>query len=258
MESQETTKQALSTVVNKSTPSIYASMSNFEDAQRIAQSLSASSLVPEAYRGNMANTLIALEMANRMGDSPFQVMQNLDIIHGKPGWKSTYIIAKINSCGKFSTPLRFTYTGEKGTDTWGCIAHAKDQFGETLESDEITIKMAKDEGWYSRKDKYGKETSKWQTMPKQMLSYRAASFFGKLYCPEILAGMQTAEETFDIQHEIVDDKSGAIDSLNKSLSKPNSTKTPAKQAKAAKVKKNAGETVDDVSHDPNKDDENLV
>jgi hypothetical protein len=58
--------------------------------------------------------------------------------------------------------------------------------------------MAKREGWYSRRDKYGNETSKWQTMPELMLRYRAAAFFGRLYAPEILMGMQANDEVEDI------------------------------------------------------------
>jgi len=51
--------------------------------------------------------------------------------------------------------------------------------------------MAVAEGWF------GKAGSKWQTMPEVMLRYRAASFFGKLYAPELLMGIQTAEEIHD-------------------------------------------------------------
>ena len=49
----------------------------FEHAQRIAKVLSSSDLVPTQYKNNVANTLVALEMANRMGASPLMVMQNL-------------------------------------------------------------------------------------------------------------------------------------------------------------------------------------
>ena len=34
-------------------------------------------------------------------------------------------------------------------------------------------------------------------MPEVMIRYRAASFFGKLYAPEILNGMGTVEEAYD-------------------------------------------------------------
>lgn len=140
--------------------------------------------------------MIALEMSNRMGASPLMVMQNLYIVHGKPGWSSTFIIAGLNACKRFST-LKFRMSGA-GMER-SCIAHAKDlEDGDILESPEITMTMAKAEGWL---DKTG---SKWRTMPDLMLRYRAAAFFGRLYAPEIMMGMQTNEEIVDISHSVVD------------------------------------------------------
>jgi hypothetical protein len=55
----------------------------------------------------------------------------------------------------------------------------------------VDMAMAKAEGWI---DKTG---SKWKTMPQLMLRYRAATFFGRVYCPEILMGMHTEEEVED-------------------------------------------------------------
>ena len=79
---------------------------SFETAQREAKALSSSDLVPQQYKGNVANTLVALEIAHRIGASPLMVMQNLHIIHGRPSWSSTFVIAAINGSGKF-TALRF-------------------------------------------------------------------------------------------------------------------------------------------------------
>ena len=36
-------------------------------------------------------------------------------------------------------------------------------------------------------------------MPDLMLRYRAATFFGRLYAPDLLMGMQTADESMDIR-----------------------------------------------------------
>ena len=77
----------------------------FEHAQRVAKIFSSSDMVPKRYQNNIGNCIIALEMANRMGASPLLVMQNLDVIQGKPGWSSKFLIATLNSSGKF-TPLR--------------------------------------------------------------------------------------------------------------------------------------------------------
>lgn len=158
----------------------------FEHAQRIAKLLSSSDLVPNQYKGNIANTMVALEMAFRMNASPLMVMQNLHIIHGRPSWASSFIIASINSCGKFGT-LRFQ------SDDKSCRAVATDRStGEIIEGPLVTMEMAKQEGWI---DKAG---SKWKTMPELMLKYRAAAFFGRLYCPEIMMGLYSADETIDI------------------------------------------------------------
>lgn len=171
--------------------SIFSTIASFEDGQRIAKGLASSDLVPAAYKNNIPNTMIALEMANRLKISPFEVMQNLDIIKGKPSWSSTFIIASINACGRFK-PLRFEFVGTAKTDEYGCRAYTEDLDGNKLVGPTVTWLMVKSEGWLQ------KTGSKWQTMPELMFQYRAASFFGRLYAPDILKGMQTVDEVKDV------------------------------------------------------------
>jgi hypothetical protein len=166
------------------------SVQSFDHAQRVAKMLSSSSLVPETYKNNIQNTMIALEMANRIGASPLMVMQNLYIVQGKPSWSSSFIIASLNNSKRFSA-LRFELSGEG--DDYGCTAWAKDlTTKEKLEGPKVTWAMVKAEGWL------GKPGSKWKTMPELMFRYRAAAFFGRLYAPDILMGMHTQEEMQDI------------------------------------------------------------
>lgn len=184
-------------------PSIFTDIKAFENAQRMVKPLADSALVPDTFRGKIGDCMIALEMANRTGASPLSIMQNIYIVHGKPAWSSQFLIAAINSSGKFS-PLRYTQTGKKGDDSFGMIAWAYDRTGERLEGPEVTIQMAKKEGWY------GKSGSKWPTMPELMLRYRAATFFARLYCPEISMGMQTADEVIDITDAVVETPSAPV------------------------------------------------
>jgi hypothetical protein len=181
-----------------------APLSSFEMAQRQAKALSASDLVPQQYKNNVANTLVALEIANRIGASPLMVMQNLNIIHGRPSWGSSFIIAAINGSGKF-TALRFVGDLAKGIKAV-CQEKAT---GELLEGPTVTMDMAKAEGWL---DKAG---SKWKTMPELMMRYRAAAFFGRLYAPEITMGMHSTEEVVDIQHE----EPRAVAAINEAIKK---------------------------------------
>lgn len=170
---------------------VFADKQVFEHSQRVAKMMTTSSLVPKEYQNNIPNIMIALEMANRIGASPLMVMQNLNIIQGRPSWSSQFIISALNSCKRFS-PLRFKMDGEG--DDYGCTAWARDSSGEVLEGPKVTWKMATAEGWTT------KGGSKWKTMPELMFRYRAAAFFGRLYAPDVLMGMGTSDEAEDINN----------------------------------------------------------
>lgn len=183
----------------------FNSASSWELAQRIAKAFSSSTLVPAQYQGNLANCLIALEMANRMGASPLQVMQNLYIVHGNPGWSSKFLIACFNQCGRFSA-LRYEFERDAKGKATGCRAWAVERAtGEKLVGATITTDMANAEGWST------KSGSKWKTMPEQMLMYRAAAFFVRTYAPEISMGLRTADEIAD---GVIDAEHGAVMTLD--------------------------------------------
>lgn len=186
---EELAVQEADTVSHAPAVAGFSSSQNFELMQRMAKALCSSDLVPKEYRGNIPNTMIALEIAHRLGASPLSVMQNLYIVQGKPGWSSQFIIAAVNSTNKFS-PLRFEEDEKDGgrTRAWA----AEKATGEKLYGPWVSLVMAKAEGWL---DKAG---SKWKTMPELMRKYRAAAFFGRLYAPEVLMGIQTAEEVVDV------------------------------------------------------------
>ncbi len=174
----------------------FQTAAGFQLLQRGAMLLATSTLVPKEFQGNIPNCVIALNMASRMGADPLMVMQNLYVVHGRPGWSAQFLIATFNQNGRF-TALRYEWLGtEADGDAWGCRAKTIEKStGEELKGARITIKLAKDEGWYQ------KQGSKWQTMPEQMLMYRAASWFIRAYAPEIAMGLKTAEE---IDDEVID------------------------------------------------------
>lgn len=163
----------------------------FETTQRMARLLSASNIAPQNYRGNIADCVIAIDIANRMGLSPLVVMQNSQIVQGNFSWKGTACKAMIDGCGKYSK-TRYVEVGEKGKDSWGFYLEAIDKSGEIIKGIPVTMEMAKKEKWY---DKSG---SKWQTMPELMLKYRASAFFMRTECASLAMGFLTSEENEDI------------------------------------------------------------
>ena len=95
----------------------------FEVQQRMAQMYVTSTIVPDTYKNNIGNCVIAVDMAMRMNANPLMVMQNLDIIKGKPSFSSKFLIATINASGRYS-PLRYEFRGKEGTDSWACRVFA--------------------------------------------------------------------------------------------------------------------------------------
>lgn len=165
---------------------------DFALIQRKAAAYAASTLVPKEYQNNVPNCIIAVDLAQRMGANELMVMQNLVIVHGRPTWSAQYLISTVNTCGRFSA-IRYEFFGEKGADDWGCRGWAIEKAtGEKLVGTDITIGIAKKEGWY------GKSGSKWQSIPQQMLMYRAGSWWTRVYAPELSMGLHTAEEAYDI------------------------------------------------------------
>jgi hypothetical protein len=232
------------------------SAQGFALAQRLATAYMSSNAVPAPFRsvttkrekqGNdyvdveipnpsaMGNCLVAIETALAVGMSITAVMQNANIIEGRLTWSAKFVIASINSSGRFH-PLRFDMVNKglikatyKEKGSWNrdqkrydmiekeveienhvCIAwtlprttqfpsnvhslaDAKAASLPVIESAPVSMKLAVEEGWYS------KPGSKWQTeMKYQMLQYRAGSFFGNIHAPDIVMGMgRTTEEALD-------------------------------------------------------------
>lgn len=161
-------------------------ISDFRQYFKMASELCKADIIPQAYKGKVADTAIAIDMANRMGVSPMMVMQSMYVVKGKPSWSGQACLSFIRA--KF-TDVKVIYVGAKGTDDRGCYVKATDKDGDVLEGTTVTMSMAKAEGWTSN--------SKWRNMPEQMLAYRAASFFARVHCPETLMGVQVEGEVED-------------------------------------------------------------
>lgn len=170
---------------------IWNDVGMFETAQRTAKLLASSNVVPQQYRGKVADCVIAIDIANRMGLSPLAVMQSSQIVQGNFSWKGTACKAMIDNCGKFKS-TRYVEVGERNTDSWGFYLEATAKDGTIIKGVTVDIKMAKDEGWYQ------KNGSKWRTMGELMLKYRAAAFFMRTECAGLSMGFLTAEENEDI------------------------------------------------------------
>ena len=160
-------------------------ISNYQGLYKLAQTFSASNLVPSQYHGKPEDCMIALNMAQRSGMEPIFVMQNMYVVKGHPSWSGQACIAMLRNCGLFRD-VRPVYNAEKTA----CHFEAVDvKSGQKVVGTTITLEMAAKEGW----------GAKWKTMPDQMFRYRAAAFFARTFCPDVLMGLQTVEEVKDVR-----------------------------------------------------------
>ena len=82
-------------------------------------------------------------------------------------------------------------------DDLTCTAYATHHKTGTLGEATVSWRMVKAEGWIA------KDGSKWKTMPEMMFRYRSAMFLARLFCPEVLMGMQTTDELEDVGPRVI-------------------------------------------------------
>ena len=176
------------------------------DSLSIARALSESSLIPRAFQSRPGDVLIALDISKRLGLSPFEVLNGITIINGKPTFNAQFSIALANSRGPFMDRISYDVEGSGIGISVTAKATLKDG---SLASATVSMEMAHGEGWT--------KNPKYKSMPEHMLKLRAATFLIRTTCPEILLGMHSTEEIADV---LAAKKTGQkIESLNAKIAK---------------------------------------
>lgn len=179
---------------------VFDTVEHFELAQRICQCLVKANMLPKHFCGeqNFGNCMLALEIAQRAKLPVMEVFQNLYPVNGKTSWASQYLIARVNTSSRFSG-MRWDSEND-GTEQWRMRAKSIDtRTGEELIGEWVSLQMARDENW----------GAKWKTMPGQMLRYRSAAFWVRVYAPDIAMGIPMQDEIEDLGYaEVVEDDKG--------------------------------------------------
>jgi hypothetical protein len=159
---------------------------DFARIHEIAKSLASSDLVPTHFQRKPANVLIALEFAHRNNISPFQAMQSIFVVHGRPGLSAAFAIALARKAGVWK---KLQYKVEGSGDSLVVTAIATLPDDDKIESS-VSMEMAKKAGWT--------KNAIYASLPEQMLKYRAATFLIRANFPEVLFGMSTVDEIEDV------------------------------------------------------------
>lgn len=156
----------------------------FEIAKRIAQSLSQSNLVPDAYRGRANDCFVAINMGAEIGLEPFQAIQSIAVIEGKPCLYGDGLIGVVRA-SPLCEWIKETLSEDGKTAT--CETKRKG------EPHTVTATYSMTDAMQAGIDsKYN-----WKKHPKRMLQMRARSFCLRDAYPDLLKGLGMVEEMVD-------------------------------------------------------------
>ena len=192
----------------------------------LAEIFAGSTVIPDHFRGKPNDCFLMLHTAHLLQEDPLYVMQNAFSIHGRPGFYTRFMITRAHKSGAFESRIKYRMTRrtegfsvEAGKLNNGIeiehgdpgilkvTASVKRERGAakretfdfpdlkveayaivegTEESATVSSRMALLEGWVTN--------PKYQSMPENMLEWRAAAFLIRKQTPEVMAGFQTVEE----------------------------------------------------------------
>ena len=173
----------------------------------MAETFASSQLVPKHLQGKPSDCFIALTIAAELRQNPLMVMQNIVIVQGTAGWKAQYSIAMANASGLFKD--RIDWVVERPGGHTAYKRKTRDGvFDAKMENMKVTAfatlagtgarvefsvdtAMAIAEGWA--------DNTKYISMPEVMLRYRSGAFLVRFYAPDVMFGMQAAEELETLQ-----------------------------------------------------------
>lgn len=150
-----------------------------------------SNLVPKEYRSKPADIAIVIDMGMEFGLKPFQALQNIACINGKPSIWGDAALAVVKAHPAFED-IEETYNADKTVFT--CKIKRK---GQTLVERSFSVDNAK-------KAKLWGKMGPWTDYPERMLQMRARGFAMRDAFPDALKGLILAEEAQDYSTEIKD------------------------------------------------------
>ncbi|HEC2071647.1 TPA: recombinase RecT [Klebsiella oxytoca] len=177
--------------------------------------------VPEHYRGKPDACMAVVMQAARWGMDPFAVAQKTFIVgnSGVLGYEAQLVNAVINTMAPTKDRIHFEWFGE-----WENIV------GRFVEKTSSQNKKYIAPGW-NLKDEAGvgvrawatlkgeseprelvlmlsqaqvRNSTLWATDPRQQLAYLAVKRWARLYCPDVILGVYTADEIDEREEKIID------------------------------------------------------
>lgn len=145
-----------------------------------AEILSQANMIPDKFKGNPANVLVAQELAQSMGESTWVTMSELYFVGNVPTFSAKYMRTRVRAAKHI---LRESFDPETVTATCTIIRHDDPDFEHTIRWDKA---KAEAHGLWGK--------GHWKKNPELMLKNRAVSECVREACNEVMGGVDYTRE----------------------------------------------------------------
>ena len=145
-----------------------------------AEILSQANMIPDKFKGNPANVLVAQELAQSMGESTWVTMSELYFVGNVPTFSAKYMRTRVRAAKHI---LRESFDPETMTATCTIIRHDDPDFEHTIRWDKA---KAEAHGLWGK--------GHWKKNPELMLKNRAVSECVREACNEVMGGVDYTRE----------------------------------------------------------------
>jgi hypothetical protein len=229
---------------------------SLNDLRYIAKAISYSSFCPESFKNKPFDILIAIQMGKDLSLTPWQSVKNICVIKGVPTLWGDSLLALVRRSKKMD------YIREwQEEETAYCEVKRK---GEPATICYFSMDDAKTAGLL------GKDT--WKKYPNRMLKMRARSFSLRDTFPDILCGIECAEEVFDykdvkVNKKIYNNEENLLEQLKyevskkvsekETMSKSNQLKDELSKKEAMSKSNNGNDLVNQLKNEVGKEENQL-
>lgn len=171
---------------------------SMEKMLKFSQMMATSKItIPKHLQGNTGDCFAIVMQAMQWGMNPFAVAQKTHLVNGVLGYEAQLVNAVINSRAPITTRLNYEWFGDwskvngktSNADDVGVIVSATMK-GET-EPRTLSVSMAQVGNV--------RNSPLWVNDPRQQLAYLATKRWSRLYCPDVILGVYTADEFEDTE-----------------------------------------------------------
>jgi hypothetical protein len=168
---------------------------NLGEAMRVAEILSESNFVPEAYYQKPGDVLCAIQYGAEIGLPPLQALQGVAVVNGRPCVYGDAALAVVLASGTVED-FREWVDGDGDKMVAHCVGKRTGRA--SVIEHTFSVADAKTAKLWQKKTPKGFDTP-WITNPKRMLQMRARAFVLRDGWADYLKGLSIREEAQDIE-----------------------------------------------------------